>query len=67
MPHISVSDVRFLGCCYADTEEMAMGAEIEEKWGRVAQLCRQFGVWRVAVFGSALRTDLDPNVAISTL
>lgn len=38
-----------------------MEAVIEQKREQVAQLCRQFGVQRLAVFGSALRDDFDPE------
>lgn len=36
-----------------------MEREIEEKRERVAELCRQYRVRRLALFGSALRDDFD--------
>jgi len=38
-----------------------MEAAIEQKREQLAELCRRFGVQRLAVFGSALREDFDPE------
>jgi predicted nucleotidyltransferase len=34
---------------------------VEEKLSEVAELCRRFGVERLAVFGSAARDSFDPE------
>ncbi len=38
-----------------------MKEQIEEKREQIAHLCRQFHVRRLALFGSALRRDFDPE------
>lgn len=38
-----------------------MTQQIEEKREQIAQLCRQFHVRRLALFGSALRGDFSPE------
>lgn len=38
-----------------------MESSIEQKREQLAQLCRQYQVQRLAVFGSALREDFDPE------
>lgn len=37
-----------------------MNALIEERRGQIVDLCRRHSVRRLAVFGSAVRTDFDP-------
>lgn len=41
--------------------EPGMESSIEQKRDQLAQLCRQYRVGRLAVFGSALRADFDPE------
>jgi predicted nucleotidyltransferase len=38
-----------------------MDREISEKREQVAELCRQYHVRRLALFGSAVRDDFDPQ------
>jgi predicted nucleotidyltransferase len=42
-----------------DPSERAVESLIDQKREQPAQLCRQYGVKRLAVFGSALRADFD--------
>jgi len=38
-----------------------MRPEIESKRERIAEICRKYHVHRLAVFGSAVRSDFDPQ------
>lgn len=38
-----------------------MREKVEEKREQIAELCRQYRVRRLALFGSALRDDFDPK------
>jgi len=38
-----------------------MTSRIEEKLPQIAELCREYRVRRLALFGSALRGDFDPK------
>jgi len=38
-----------------------MKGKVEEKREQIAELCRQYRVRRLALFGSALRDDFDPQ------
>ncbi len=38
-----------------------MKANVQEKREQIAELCRQYRVRRLALFGSALRDDFDPQ------
>ena len=38
-----------------------MTGEVEQKREQVGELCRQYRVRRLALFGSALRDDFDPQ------
>jgi len=40
---------------------IAMKPQIEERRGQIAELCRQHHVRRLALFGSALGEDFDPQ------
>src|SRR5689334_14502146 len=40
---------------------VAMRDQIEQKREQLAQLCRQFHVRRLSLFGSALTSDFDPE------
>ena len=44
-----------------------MGSKVSVDRGRLAEFCRQNGVRRLAIFGSALRDDFGPDSDVDVL
>src|SRR5207248_3158704 len=52
---------RFVFCSHRTSAGLdKMSSVLEKNKGKLAEVCRRFGVRRLEVFGSAVREDFDP-------